>query len=273
MYYISYDLLAFHSSHSGREKAGRTLTSDPPLPLLVTQSLDEGLYSHPGTRHTETLEQHPEVVAARSRPITATLPTVAFPSPGNELDESFAVELPPASQLDVSVLDALPAALKDKILKSYGDSRGSKDEPRNSQPEAHSSPAQQPRGEPPVVPRPAATDQCPGEPMYPTPPSHNSPCTVEDESDFLSAFRAYLKDWVDHFANAPRDDDVEKVTDFLLDLSRSNLTVLLSVLRYFRRLLARPEHAKWFPAFNFLLSILQGDVMQRCRGSLPVLPL
>lgn len=33
------------------------------------------------------------------------------------MDESFLIDLPPVSQLDPSVLDALPSAMRDQILK------------------------------------------------------------------------------------------------------------------------------------------------------------
>ena len=40
-------------------------------------------------------------------------------SPPSKLNDTFAIDLPPASQLDSSVLEALPPELIDKILRSY----------------------------------------------------------------------------------------------------------------------------------------------------------
>ena len=47
----------------------------------------------------------------------STAPATAAPL--SSLDETFALNLPPASQLDSSVLEALPPELTDKILRSY----------------------------------------------------------------------------------------------------------------------------------------------------------
>lgn len=200
------------------------------------------LYSHAGTSLAVELGHQLEAVGTTSSS-TAHI-TTACSSAGSELDEYFAIDLPPASQLDTSVLEALPAALKDKILKTYSD-------------KASESPRKVATSVQPEASRPAAEES-------------SSYCVVGDDSEFVASFRAYLKDWVDHSLDSAIDKDVEKVTDYLVQISRTNLTVVLCVLRYFRRLLTQRELTMWYSAFNRLLDGIQDQVKSQYHGTLPI---
>ncbi len=184
------------------------------------------------------------------------------------MDASFAFDLPPASQLDTSVLDALPAALRDRILRTYSDRSRKADAELSKLPEIQPGSVQPPvlRVEEPrevVSPVAVSDDNL-------VHPSATSSCVIEDDSEFLSSFRVYLKDWVEHCADGPLDPDVEKVSNYLQQLSRTNLTVVLGVLRYFRRLLTQRDLPGWYPSFNLLLTAVQVEVRHEFNGTLPV---
>lgn len=91
----------------------RSTNHEPPLPSLAVQPVERGL--------CPTAQQGSSSGSACSLGATpgARLCPGATLSPQPEMDDSFAVELPPASQLDSSVLEALPASLRRRILNGY----------------------------------------------------------------------------------------------------------------------------------------------------------
>ena len=211
-----------------RSDGSHTLTMNTPLPNLATQTLDKGLYS--------STDQDINDITVQS----------TVPGP----DESFAIDLPPASELDASVLEALPLPLRDRILKSYSSSN------------------------PPITQEPL-TEMIPM--FQPIQDSHLEPRTVSsplvhiwNESEFLANFRSYLKDWVEHFTKGPEEHDVEKVTEYLLQLSHSNLSVLLAVLKYLRRTITKLGLMEWCSVFNTILCTLQIDIRQHFQGTLAI---
>jgi len=178
-------------------------------------------------------------------------------------DESFAIDLPPASQLDSSVLEALPPSMKEKILQSYAK-------------ETSTSAACTDLGN---IDKLAMLNTTRTNTELSLQNTDEETSTIPDvtsdvpsceQSNFLKEFREYIRDWVTTFIEGPNKGDLEKVTKYLTDLSRTNLELVLVVLKYFRRLIARLELSMWYPAFNLLLSKLQAEVRHNYGGTLNV---
>ena len=232
--------------------SGADVNCDPPLPNLVTQSLRDGLHTSQYGVHPKNIAQHPELGAAdhvTMRPLCSG-------------DESFSFELPPASQLDDSVLEALPPSMKNKILQSYAVKMSSSTsdlvadkKPVDSNIASVSASLRQ---------------QSDGISLVPVLIPNVPPFELENESEFVHEFRKYIQDWVTSFMDGPMEDDLEKVTEYLIILSRTNLEIVSVTLLYFRRLIVRLELKMWYPVFNSLLDELQTDIKCRYGGTLSV---
>lgn len=236
--------------------SGASITSNPPLPKLMTQKLEEGLYSSHNSIDIKSIAHHPE--------FGATVGSSVVAEHRDTRDESFAIDLPPASQLDSSVLEALPPSMKEKILQSYAKETstlaactdlGNIDKKlamlNNTRTNTEVSLQN--------------TDK-----ETSTIPDVTSDVPSCEQSNFLKEFREYIRDWVTTFIEGPNKDDLEKVTKYLTDLSRTNLELVLVALKYFRRMIARLELSLWYPVFNLLLSRLQTEVRHNYGGTLNV---
>ena len=93
---------------------------------------------------------------------------------------------------------------------------------------------------------------------------------IEDLDDFLSVFRAYLKEWVHGSLSGPLDSDLAKVTTYFTQLCEDNLEAVFVVLQGFRRLLVNLGIPEWFAAFNSLLATVQNCLHVNYSGTLPV---
>ena len=250
-------------------------STEPPLPSLAVQPIERGHHPTPQQGSSKT-----------SRSSGAT-PGATLPLPHSEMDESFAVELPPASQLDSSVLEALPASLRRRILNGYrqqmmppssSDLPASRVTAAGSKREAtfdpiHPLPEVKTFHPPPVVRiHVGASETTPVCRELTSGLLHAKPKGVPtgDESTFLSEHRAYLKDWVAHFSDGPRDSDVQKVVVYFTDLARRNLEVVNVLLKYFRRLVLNSDLCRWYSIFNFLLQKLQAEIRRQYGGTLSV---
>ena len=238
---------------SAGRNIGASITSDPPLPKLTTQKVEEGLYSSHNSGHIKSIAQHPEFCATVGGRLVVAEPREAS-------NESFTIELPPASQLDSSVLEALPPSMKEMILQSYAKEIS--------------------------VPDIAAGIEDRKLAMFNVTRTNTeiSLQSIDDKSSTIpnvtlavpssceqsNFFREYIRDWVTSFIEGPNEDDLEKVTEYLTGLSRMNLELVLVVLKYFRRLIARLELSMWYPGFNLLLSKLQAEVRRSYGGTLIV---
>ena len=245
-------LLLLPVNRSVGRSSGADVTSDPPLPNLVTQWLRDGLHSSHHGIHTKSITQHPESDAADH---------VAM-RPQCSGDESFSIDLPPASQLDDSVLEALPPSMKNKILQSYAEKVFSapSDVVADKKPvdlniASVNTSLQQHSDDIVLVPV-----------LIPNVPHFE----LENQSEFVQEFRKYIQDWVTSFIDGPTEDDLEKVTEYLVILSRTNLEIVSVTLLYFRRLIARLELKMWYPVFNSLLYELQTDIKCQYGGTLSV---
>lgn len=223
---------------------------------MTTQKLEEGLYSSHNSIDIKSIAHHPE--------FGATVGSSHLVAEHRDTrDESFAIDLPPASQLDSSVLEALPPSMKEKILQSYAK-------------ETSTSAACADLGN---IDKLAMLNNTRTNTEVSLQNTDEETSTIPDvtsdvpsceQSNFLKEFREYIRDWVTTFIEGPNKDDLEKVTKYLTNLSRTNLEVVLVVLKYFHRLIARLELSMWYPAFNLLLSKLQAEVRHNYGGTLNV---
>ena len=177
-------------------------------------------------------------------------------------DESFVIDLPPSSQLDSSVLEALPLELRQRIIEGYAGKGYTGAKTITSA----------------VVKAADACDQIPRT----TPLSVETAETVAlkgalddgivigDEETFLIECHQYIDRWVMQFIEGPKDEDVAKVCDYLLKLLQANLEMLSLFLKHFRRVLCRFALTSWYPSFNTILATIQSSASGLYGGVLPI---
>ena len=261
----------------------------PPLSSAVTQTVNKTLYSY--------LQSAPPAKDTSAPPGGYSLPgpgaTATKPSP---VDDSFLIDLPPMSQLDCSVLDALPSAMRNQILRSYEKSLKSEDVQFSKLVEREreellslltstsdaSTSVQQPEGvlssasDHSAVYKREAETTCSAEREFDssasvrqeevaTPATKDAVLLIGNQEDFLKEFRQYLKEWLATSTDGPTESDALKFTDFFTTFARSNLEVTQIMLRFFRRHILQLESRKWSLYFNTLLVGVQ-DVVKQCSG-------
>lgn len=102
----------------------------------------------------------------------------------------------------------------------------------------------------------------------------SSEVTVADPQDqFLADFRAYLKWWVRESPEGPLDSDLQKVTDYFVELCSSDSASVFIVLRCFRRVTLNTGDADWCTAFNSLLGSVQDWFSSHHNATLPIEPI
>ena len=257
----------------------------------VTQTVDKTLYSYlqpaPPTKGSSSGYSLPGGGAA-----------VTKPSP---VDDSFLIDLPPMSQLDCSVLDALPLAMRNQILRSYEKSLKSEDVQLSKLVEREreellslltstadaSAGVQQPEDvltsisehnnkivsdHSTVYKREAEATNSGERASVQAEEVSTSRSATEDavvlignQDEFLKEFREYLKEWLAASTDGPTESDALKFTDFLTTFARSNLEVTQIMLRFFRRHILQLESRKWSLYFNILLVEVQ-DIVKQCSG-------
>ena len=264
----------------------------PPLSSTMTQTADKTLYSYlqpaPPTKDTSS-----------SLPIGYSLggagATVTKPSP---VDDSFLIDLPPMSQLDCSVLDALPSAMRNQILRSYEKSLKSEDiqlsklverereellslltstaddttasvqrpeDVLTSKHDIMSDPSTVYKHEEEATRSVVRASVQQEEAATSTSTSKDAAILIGDQDEFLKEFRKYLKEWLAASPEGPAESDSLKFTDFFTTFARSNLEVTQIMLRFFRRHILQLERRKWSLYFNTLLVKVQ-DVVKQCTG-------
>lgn len=265
----------------------------PPLSSTVTQTVDRTLYSY--------LQPAPPTKDTGSLPSGYSLPgggaAVTKPSP---VDDSFLIDLPPMSQLDCSVLDALPSAMRNQILRSYEKSLNSEDAQLSklverereellslltSTADASTTSVQQPEdvltsiseqdniiSDHSTVYKREAEATCGAERASVQAEEVATSATEDDavilignQDNFLKEFRQYLKEWLAASTDGPTESDALKFTDFLTTFAQSNLEVTQIMLRFFRRHILQLERRKWSLYFNALLAEVQ-DIVKKCSG-------
>ena len=207
---------------------------------------------------------------------------------GKTVDDSFHIDLPPASQLDVSVLAALPSDMCQKILEGYTEPEkvivpnNEGFEKNNPTMERSSTLVQMGRMEnadvvtkPLVHPmkhksttRPSALERRWKE-------SRKSEIVVGDERVFLSSWKKYIaKLCISSHDGSPTSGDCERTADYLCKLAATNLEMTELCLKSFRRFLEMQLlESPWTPAFNAILGQVQGRVKFFYGGVLKIEPL
>ena len=176
------------------------------------------------------------------------------------LDE--AIVLPPASQLDYSVLDALPTSLREEILRDY-ESKGDTIVDHFD-----------------VIPTHPAV-KCEKDDCYVksvmTCGNSNAEITIDeptyDEEQFLAAWKEYIKGWVDSFIQGPVESDTIKVSEYICTLAKTNLEMTELFLKFIRRLIELQHLTPWHSCFNFILEQTQQAVKASYGGTLKIEPL
>ena len=288
-----------------------------------------------------------------STPASNAVPLPPPPRTPN-LDDTFLVDLPPASQLDCSVLCALPSNLRDKILSGYakagqtvtlcnpgaigrerrgtaagvytllgraapspetagcspgkgGTRRGRRGGGRRGRGRGRGRGGGSPQGycqrqgirTKTSASKTSALSTSPGKQVLltnmreaavyetdefaqqlsiseaPFPPKVNEEdergeIIIEDQADFLSVFRSYLRDWVHGSLTGPVESDVTEVTTYCTNLCKDNLEPVFIVLQWFRRFVVSLNIPVWVTVFNTLLANVQSCVCRECNGTLPI---
>ena len=154
------------------------------------------------------------------------------------LDQSLNLDLPPASELDESVLLALPPEIQEKIFDKY-----SKMSNLEQYPSDHSRPSNRSL-------------------------SINIPCKARDQ--YIKQLRDNIKFWVANCPNGPHSSDHDSFCEFLSQLCKDNLEIAELALKCLRRVVAKQSRKEWIDVFNMLLSSVQSVLRQQCVGKLTI---
>ena len=205
-------------------------------------------------------------------------------------DESFLIDLPPASQLDCSVLDALPSSMRNEILRSYEKSVKNEGNQLSNLIEREqqevvrlltSSTDDFNVQEPLALPAPVYMSDHFTHATKGTCDEHesevghsqsveqksvpNSEIVIDNQDEFLKEFRKYIREWVSNSRDGPIESDAVKFTDFFASFTETNLEVTQIILKFFRRLVLKLEKREWVLYFNTLLAKVQ-EVTKQCYG-------
>lgn len=157
------------------------------------------------------------------------------------------LDLPPASQLDQSVLLSLPPDLQEEVFDSYS---------KRHQEMRHKEKDEQLSRPPPPSPLPSLSDISNGNPER-----------------FLNESRSHVKAWVALYPSGPRETDVGKFKGFLLWLlEASGLEMTHLVLACFRRTAYGASDEKWREEYRKVLSIIQEEVVLKYGSHLLIKP-
>jgi len=179
---------------------------------------------------------------AHQRLISSTPVKPAVPSSSTSLDESF--DIPPASQLDINVFEALPDHYKMKISKLYA-----KKEAKGTPIPAHK------HKDISQVAPPAAQEV-------------KNSNDIHDNVDIMVVF-AYLREWLQHSRDdGPVDSDVQLFGEYMVNLLDTHMDIVYSILKHLWRKINNLQLTKWKPAFHQLLSAVQKAMQEKYHTSL-----
>lgn len=186
------------------------------------------------------------------------------------IDDSFAIDLPPASQLDHSVLFALPSSMCQKILEGYS-GREKLVVPKKEVVEDSG----------PVTADSGGTSLNIGVATKPVTRherkwkrSRKDEIAVGDEGIFLSSWKKYISKLCSSSREGPVDDDCQRTADYLSKLARTNLEMTELCLKSFRRCVELQSWmSEWISAFNSILQQVQEKVTEFYGGVLKMEPL
>lgn len=252
--------------------AGRSLDSVNPQPSHKAKTNTE----HPASPTLDSLNLTTK--GGNSPSVTSGASKMAASS--DITDDSFVIDLPPMSQLDSSVLEALPPYLREKILNEYANKKDDSTQkqvqlipaiPSARSDRDHILNAFQDKDK---ALRDGGTNtqdiQIPhsGSQISSKELLSNDPVIIDNEDVFLKEVRSYVRDWILNFLEGPISEDVYIVSEYLLKLTDSNLNVASLALKSMRRFINELELIDWFSVFNQLLSNIQLRVTSVYGGQL-----
>lgn len=215
----------------------------PPLPNLAVQSVQEVLFANCSEAGSHDTLYHGTLSEGRR----ASPPLVRGASPP-------LMDLPSSSQLEPSVLNELPLSIQEEIRQSM-------------QKKAVCQKALFPQ-QPLTERRGTQVSSLEEHRQFDV-----GSVVIDDEVQFLSDLRGYLNDWVGHFCGGPKDGDVQVVADYLAVLLKENLELVVVILKYLQRLVAKARVQDWCSAFNVILSRIQTRVLLHFGGRVPLEPI
>lgn len=224
---------------------------------------------------------------------TAAVATIAARSSytaARNLDESFVVDLPPVSQLDHGVLDALPPQLREKIVEGYnkrgqamaqivpkkeritvGEDEEFTNMVMSSSKGGMGGTTSQSGSGGFCEPTRGGEDNGENEKeLRHKSEAEEEEVVISNEDHFLEDWKSDIREWVDLFCDGPTDDDVLAVASHFCRLANTNLKMVEVCLKIFRRFLVSRGLVVWCPCFNFLLEQIQGRVKIVYGGTLKV---
>ena len=160
--------------------------------------------------------------------------------------ESLVLDLPPASQLDQSVLLALPLDLQEEVFDGYS--------------------KRQDQGT--VTLAPVSTETLLAHPL--SPPSLSSLSNRNPEV-FLNETRTHIKAWVALYPVGPREGDFMIFKQFLISLIDLNALEIVSLsLKCFHRVVQSVTNEKWSEAYSRIVTVIQDEILIRYNGHLSI---
>ena len=160
-------------------------------------------------------------------------------SSSTSMDESFYI--PPASQLDASVFEALPEHYKVKISESYAREKAKRT--------------------PVVVPKHKDTPTIVPSTAQETKTVVN---THGDDAVDVMTVLAYLREWLQHSGeDGPTDNDVQSFSDYVISLLDNHMDVVYCILKHLWRKINTLQLTKWQPVFLQLLSLVQEAMQEK----------
>ena len=152
--------------------------------------------------------------------------------------------IPPASQLDASVFEALPEHYKIKISASYA---------KENKEKAKKSPVVLPKyqGTPAVAPQTTQETQT----------DHNA--LDIDNINFTTVF-ANLREWLQNLKeDGPSDNDVQSFNEYLINLLDNHMDVVYCILKHLWRKINQLQLTHWNPVYLQLLSSIQEAMQEK----------
>lgn len=190
------------------------------------------------------------------------------------VDDSFLIDLPPASQLDTSVLAALPSSLCQKILEGYAGQEKST-VPKKEMVEGNCALAEtvntalqvETGREVGVITKPTASVSNIKRKWK----AIRDEIVVGDESVFLSSWKKYISKLCSSCGGDIAGTDCEKTVDYLSKLARTNLEMTELCLKSFRRFVELQTHVPALvPGFNMVLQQVQEKIKEVYGGDLKI---
>ena len=176
------------------------------------------------------------------KPVTSDI----VPSSSNiTMDESFYI--PPASQLDASVFEALPEHYKVKISESYAREKA--------------------KGTPALVPKHKETSIV----ASPTAQETNTVVNAHDDDDAVDVATVfvYLREWLHHSGeDGPTDGDVQSFSEYVLSLLDDHMDIVYYILKHLWRKINTLQLIQWQPVFRQLLSLVQEAMQEKYHAPL-----